>query len=143
MALLMDKTALETVLARDFGDLARLFAFDAVSEEALTLRLTPEAGHIRSGGTVSGPTMFLLADVAFFFAILSQAGDVAMAATTNAHIDFLRKPAADQPLLGEARVLKLGRTLSTGSVTIRNPGSDRVLAQAQMTFAMPPKEHAM
>ncbi|MBU1279107.1 MAG: PaaI family thioesterase, partial [Alphaproteobacteria bacterium] len=107
-------------------------------DDAVTLRLTPDARHVRPGGTLSGPTMFLLADVALYFAILAKIGPVALAVTTNAHIDFMRKPAADLPLLGEARLLKLGKTLAVGQVAIRNPGSDTVLAQASLTYAIPP-----
>jgi len=105
MALAMDRSALEAFLARDFGEVADVLGFEEVRDEAVTLRLTPDARHLRPGGTVSGPSMFLLADVAIYFAILSQLGPVALAVTTNAHIDFLRKPEAGVPLLGEARVL--------------------------------------
>lgn len=139
MALVMDKAALDAFIARDFREVLNILSVDEVTDSSVTLRLTPDAQHLRPGGTVSGPSMFLLADVAIYFAILSQLGPVALAVTTNAHIDFLRKPAAGVPLLGEARLLKLGKTLATGTVELRNPGSDRVLAHAQMTYSIPPK----
>lgn len=139
MAIVMDMPALEAFLGREFGEVADVLSVEAVAEDAVTLRLTPDARHLRPGGTVSGPSMFLLADVAIYFAILSKLGPVALAVTTNAHIDFMRKPAANTPLLGEARLLKLGKTLAVGQVSIRNPGSDAVLAQASMTYAIPPK----
>lgn len=139
MANVMDKPALEAFLARDFTEVGDVLSVEVVTEDAVTLRLTPDARHVRPGGTLSGPTMFLLADVALYFAILAKIGPVALAVTTNAHIDFMRKPAADLPLLGEARLLKLGKTLAVGQVAIRNPGADAVLAQASLTYAIPPK----
>ncbi|WP_339690958.1 PaaI family thioesterase [Celeribacter baekdonensis] len=139
MANVLDKPALEDFLAREFTEVGDVLSVEVVTEDAVTLRLTPDARHVRPGGTLSGPTMFLLADVALYFAILAKIGPVALAVTTNAHIDFMRKPAADLPLLGEARLLKLGRTLAVGQVAIRNPGSDAVLAQASLTYAIPPK----
>jgi uncharacterized protein (TIGR00369 family) len=139
MANVMDKPALEAFLAREFTEVGDVLSVETVTNDAVTLRLTPDARHIRPGGTLSGPTMFLLADVALYFAILAKIGPVALAVTTNAHIDFMRKPAADLPLLGEARLLKLGKTLAVGQVAIRNPGSDAVLAQASLTYAIPPK----
>ena len=139
MANVMDKPALEAFLAREFTEVGDVLSVEAVTEDAVTLRLTPDARHVRPGGTLSGPTMFLLADVALYFAILAKIGPVALAVTTNAHIDFMRKPAADLPLLGEAQLLKLGKTLAVGQVAIRNPGSDAVLAQASLTYAIPPK----
>jgi uncharacterized protein (TIGR00369 family) len=139
MANVLDKPALEAFLARDFTEVGDVLSVETVTDDAVTLRLTPDARHVRPGGTLSGPTMFLLADVALYFAILAKIGPVALAVTTNAHIDFMRKPAADLPLLGEARLLKLGKTLAVGQVAIRNPGSDAVLAQASLTYAIPPK----
>jgi len=139
MANVMDKPALEAFLAREFTEVGDVLSVETVTDDAVTLRLTPDARHVRPGGTLSGPTMFLLADVALYFAILAKIGPVALAVTTNAHIDFMRKPAADLPLLGEARLLKLGKTLAVGQVAIRNPGSDAVLAQASLTYAIPPK----
>ncbi|WP_417267489.1 PaaI family thioesterase [Celeribacter baekdonensis] len=139
MANVLDKPALEDFLAREFTEVGDVLSVEVVTEDAVTLRLTPDARHVRPGGTLSGPTMFLLADVALYFAILAKIGPVALAVTTNAHIDFMRKPAADLPLLGEARLLKLGKTLAVGQVAIRNPGSDAVLAQASLTYAIPPK----
>lgn len=139
MANVLDKPALEAFLARDFTEVGDVLSVETVTDDAVTLRLTPDARHVRPGGTLSGPTMFLLADVALYFAVLAKIGPVALAVTTNAHIDFMRKPAADLPLLGEARLLKLGKTLAVGQVAIRNPGSDAVLAQASLTYAIPPK----
>jgi uncharacterized protein (TIGR00369 family) len=136
MAILMDQTALETHLRSDFGPLGDPLQIETVADDAVTLRLTPRPCDIRHGGTVSGPAMFLLADVAFYMAILARVGPMKMAVTVNASIDYLRKPLAELPVLGEARVHKLGRTLAMGQVLLRNPDSDAVLAQAQLTFAL-------
>lgn len=135
----MDHAALEAFVAQEFAQVADILSVHAVSEAGVTLKLTPTQAHLRPGGTVSGPSMFMLADVALYLAILSRIGPVALAVTTNAHIDFMRKPASDAPLYGEATLLKLGRSLAVGQVAIRNAGSDDVLAQASMTYAIPPK----
>ncbi|MFT6169953.1 MAG: hypothetical protein ACJAR9_002079 [Celeribacter sp.] len=139
MTLAMSKEALSAHLERDFGPIGADLGIETVTETSLTLRLTPHAGHVRLGGTVSGPSLFLLADVAFYFAILARLGPVEMAVTTNASIDFMRKPEGHLPVLGTATVHKLGRTLAVGQVLMRNPDCDDVLAQASMTFAIPPK----
>ncbi|WP_417242704.1 PaaI family thioesterase [Celeribacter sp.] len=139
MALQMDKAALETFVAQEFAQVADVLSVHEVREDRLTLKLMPTQAHLRPGGTVSGPSMFMLADVALYLAILSRIGPVALAVTTNAHIDFMRKPAAGQALYGEATVLKLGKSLAVGQVAIKNAGSDDVLAQASLTYAIPPK----
>jgi uncharacterized protein (TIGR00369 family) len=94
--------------------------------------------HLRPGGTVSGPSMFALADVAIYLAILARIGPVALAVTTGANIDFLRKPAAGVDLIAVARILKLGRVLAVGDVLLYAEGNADPVARASMTYSIPP-----
>lgn len=96
---------------------------------------TPE---LRPGGTVSGPVMFMVADVGLYVAVLAQIGIVPLAVTTSLNINFLRKPAADRDLLGHCRLLKLGRTLAVGEVFIHSEGDEAPVAHATGTYAIPP-----
>lgn len=139
MTLLMDRDALERFLQRDFAEVAADFHVERTTEDGVDLRLRVGTGHLRPGGTVSGPAMFALADVALYLAILSRIGPVALAVTTNASIDFLRKPAAGVDLIGRARLLKLGRQLAVGDVLIFSDGGDAPVARAGLTYAIPPK----
>ena len=135
----MTAAELQAFLARDFGQVAADFAVERADAAGLCLRLKVEERHLRPGGTVSGPTMFGLADVAMYLAILSRIGPVALAVTTYCSIDFMRKPAAGRDLLAEARVLKLGRVLAVGDVLIYSEGEDQPVARAGLTYSIPPK----
>jgi uncharacterized protein (TIGR00369 family) len=135
----MTVAELEAFLARDFGQVAGDFGVERADPAGLCLRLKVEERHLRPGGTVSGPAMFGLADVAMYLAILSRIGPVALAVTTNCSIDFMRKPAAGRDLLAEARVLKLGRVLAVGDVLIFSEGEDQPVARAGLTYSIPPK----
>ena len=139
MQLKMEATALTAFLAREFGQVAGEFAVERADEAGVTLRLKVADRHLRPGGTVSGPTIFALADVAMYLAILSRIGPVALAVTVNCAVDFMRKPAAGRDLLGEARVLKLGRSLAVGDVMIFSEGQADPVARASLTYAIPPK----
>ena len=139
MQLKMDATALTAFLAREFGQVAGEFAVERADEAGVTLRLKVAEKHLRPGGTVSGPTIFALADVAMYLAILSRIGPVALAVTGNCAVDFMRKPAAGRDLLGAARVLKLGRSLAVGDVMIFSEGQADPVARASLTYAIPPK----
>lgn len=139
MTPVMDHDALRAFLADEFAQVAQDFAIEKLTPEGLVLRLRVAESHLRPGGTVSGPSLFALADVAVYLAILSRIGPVALAVTTNASVDFLRKPPAGRDLLGEARLLKLGRVLAVGDVLIRGDGSDAAVARATMTYSIPPK----
>ncbi len=140
MTPVMDHDALHAFLEDQFAQVAQDFAIERITEDGLILRLRVSDGHLRPGGTVSGPSLFALADVAVYLAILSRIGPVALAVTTNASVDFLRKPPAGRDLLGEARLLKLGRVLAVGDVLIRSEGEDpAIVARASMTYSIPPK----
>lgn len=138
MALKMDRDALTAFLARDFGQVAADFAVERADAGGVTLRLRVAERHLRPGGTVSGPSMFGLADVALYLAILSRVGPVALAVTTNASMDFMRKPAAGRDVLAEARLLKLGRVLAVGDALLFSEGMAEPVARASMTYSLPP-----
>mgnify|MGYP001819293147 CR=1 FL=1 len=137
-ALQMDIPALHAFLARDFPQVKDSFAIDALSLDSLTVRMAVTEDNLRPGGTVSGPSMFALADVGMYLAILARLGPVALAVTTNCSIDFMRKPAAGVDLIAKTRVLKMGRVLAVGDVLIFSEGSDDPVARASLTYAIPP-----
>lgn len=139
MALVMDRGALAAFLESDFGQVAGEFTVERAEEAGVSLRLRVAERHLRPGGTVSGPAMFGLADVAMYLAILSRIGPVALAVTTNCSIDFMRKPVAGRDVLAEARLLKLGRVLAVGDVLLFSEGSAEPVARAGMTYSIPPR----
>ncbi len=134
----MSADDLRAFLDRHFPQ-ASGFAVDRVTPEGMVLRLRVTDADLRAGGTVSGPAMFGLADVAVYLAIISRIGEVPLAVTTNASIDFLRKPEAGVDLLGEARLLKLGRRLAVGDVMLFSEGRPEPVARAGLTYSIPPR----
>lgn len=134
----MDIAALEAFLRQEFPQVADDFHVDRVTGEGVIVRLAVADRHLRPGGTVSGPSMFALADVGAYLAILSRLGPVALAVTTNCSMDFMRKPAAGVDLTGEAKLLKLGKLLAVCDVLIRSTGQDAPVARSTLTYAIPP-----
>ena len=94
--------------------------------------------HLRPGGTISGPTMMELADFAMYVAVFSAVGPQPLAVTTSLNINFLRKPAAAD-LVADARLMKIGKRLAVGEVTIRSEGQDEPVAHVTSTYSMPQK----
>ena len=94
---------------------------------------------LRPGGTVSGPTLMALADCAMYVVLLSAIGPVALAVTTNLNINFLRKGAAEQDVVAEARLLKLGKRLAVGEVTLLSGDSPDPVAHVTATYSIPNK----
>ena len=140
MDILMDAQALNAFLAADFPQVADSVSVQAVAPDRLVARLRVDDRHLRPGGTVGGPSIFALADVAIYCAILSRIGPVALAVTTNASIDFMRKPGAGRDLLAECRILKLGRSLAVAEALVFSDGGADPVARCSMTYAIPPKK---
>ena len=94
--------------------------------------------NLRPGGTVSGPTLMTMADTGLYVAILAQIGEIALAVTTNININFLKKPEPGL-LRAETRLLKLGKRLAVGEVTITCNGNSEPVAHATGTYSIPPQ----
>lgn len=124
-------------LSREFPQVAEDYVVDAIGPMSARLRQIPGERHLRPGGTVSGPTMFSLADCAVYLAIIAHVGEEALAVTTNASIDFMRKPAAGVPLIADVTLLKLGRSLVVGDAAIRSDGHPALVARATLTYSRP------
>lgn len=134
----MDARALNEFLLQAFPQVADDFCVEDVHDSGVLVRMKIGDRHLRPGGTVSGPSMFALADVALYLAILSRIGPVALAVTTNCSIDFMRKPQSGKALIADARLLKLGKSLAVGDVLIRSDGIQDPVARASLTYSIPP-----
>lgn len=101
------------------------------------LRFLVDDAHLRPGGTVSGPSMTLLADAAVYAALLAADREATDAVTSNLNISFLKRPTRAD-LLAEAGLLSLGRRLAVGEVRIRGAdGEGEMVAHATVTYARP------
>ncbi len=127
-------------LEQVFPQVADDFSIERLDHTGCTMRLITQEKHLRPGGTVSGPSMFALADCAAYVATMGQIGKVAMAVTTGCSMDFMRKPEAGKDLIAEASLLKLGRSLSVTDILIHSEGSDKPVARASMTYSIPPRK---
>ena len=108
---------------------------DLANHSAL-VKLRTTDSDLRPGGTISGPSMFLLADVAFYIAVLAAIGKQPLAVTTNCSINFMRKPDPNH-LVAEARILKRGRKLIVGDVGLKSEGVTDLVALASFTYSVP------
>jgi uncharacterized protein (TIGR00369 family) len=91
---------------------------------------------VHVGGTVCGQALMTAADTAMVIALSAALGEFRPMATVGQTISFLR-PVANEDLLVEARVLRLGRTLAFGEVAMRAAKSGALAAHATTTYALP------
>jgi len=130
MSVTMDAAELTHFLGREFPQVAEDFVIEEVGARRIRVRLAVAERHLRPGGTVSGPSIFALADVSVYLAVLAMLGREALAVTTSCSIDFMRKPAAGADLLAECRLLKLGRVLAVGDCLLYSDGQAVPVARA-------------
>ncbi|MDG1531666.1 MAG: PaaI family thioesterase [Paracoccaceae bacterium] len=138
-SVIMDQNELTDFLAAEFPQVQGEYSIDRVAPMEIDVRLNVQDRHLRPGGTISGPSMFSLADVSMYLAVLAMIGPEALTVTTSANLDFMRKPVSGRDLIAKCRILKLGRVLAVGEVHLYSEGSANCVARAAMTYSIPPK----
>ena len=138
----MDIPELHDFLALEFPQVADEVRIEALDEDSITVRLRVTERYLRPGGTLGGPSMFMLADVSAYCVILSRIGWRPLVVTTNAGIDFLRKPSFGCDLVCEATILKFGKALVVVEARLCSEGSTGLVARANLTYSIPPKDRA-
>jgi uncharacterized protein (TIGR00369 family) len=137
----MTPAELEAFLDREFPQIhigGRIFSVETAGAGTCRMRMAYSERNLRPGGTISGPSMFALADLAFYVAVLGAIGPVGLAVTTNLNINFLRKP-AQRDMLADCRMLKIGKRLAVGEATLFSEGEREPVAHATGTYSIPPR----
>ena len=112
-------------------------AIEKADGETCRLRQRYSDQMLRPGGTISGPTLMALADCAMYVALLSAIGPLALAVTTNLSINFLRRGVPGHDVIAEARLLKLGKRLAVGEVTLLSASSPDPIGHVTTTYSIP------
>ncbi|MFO1351014.1 MAG: PaaI family thioesterase [Gammaproteobacteria bacterium] len=105
---------------------------------AVTLRCPYRNSFVRPGGTIAGPVQMALADLTMYAVVLSLIGRVELAVTTNLNCNFLRRP-GPADLIAQGRILKLGKRLAVGEVTLYSEGEVEPVAHVTCTYSIPPR----
>jgi len=110
---------------------------DAVGNLGATVRHPVSVAELRPGGTVSGPVLMAVADVALYVAIMGEIGIVPLVVSTSLTVNFLRKPQSTADVVAVCRLMKLGKSLAVGEVTLYSDGIAEPVAHAVGTYAIP------
>jgi uncharacterized protein (TIGR00369 family) len=116
-----------------------IYTVEHVAPLKARMRMAYHESQLRPGGTISGPAMMALADLALYVAVLASIGPVGLAVTTNLSINFLRKP-EPKSLIADCRLMKLGKRLAVGEVSLFSEDSDPiedVVAHVTGTYSIP------
>ncbi|MGA2188260.1 MAG: PaaI family thioesterase [Steroidobacteraceae bacterium] len=129
------KSEIIEFLAREFPQ-NKCIVLD-VGNASATVQHRIGVEELRPGGTVSGPVLMTVADVALYVAVLGEIGIVALTVTTSLSINFLRKPSPDRSIVGVCKLMKIGRSLAVGEVTLYSEGKPEPVAHAVGTYSIP------
>jgi uncharacterized protein (TIGR00369 family) len=132
---------LDAFLRREFPQMFRGTSITIEQADGKTCRVREAYNErmLRPGGTVSGPTLMSLADCAMYVVLLSAIGPVGLAVTTNLGVNFLSKASAGHDVIAQARLLKLGKRLAVGEVTLFSAAGADPVAHVMATYSIPPK----
>lgn len=107
------------------------------TDGSAAVRLAFQPTMLRPGGTISGPALMTMADVAMFAGVNGRLGWTPMALTANLNTTFLRPPKPED-LVAEATPLRFGRRLAFFAVTIASVSDlDRPVAHVTGSYALP------
>lgn len=119
----------------DFADYQAIDVFPG----GCTVRLNATERHLRPGNTVSGPSLFTLADIGGYVCAISLTGREALSVTTSLTINFMRKAEAGA-VDGHCRILKMGRSLMVFDILITQGTEPITIAHASGTYSIPPRK---
>lgn len=115
---------------------------ESLGDKSATVRHKIGFNELRPGGTVSGPVLMTVADLALYVAILGEIGLVPLTVTTGLTINFLRKPSSGKDIIGVCSLLKVGKTLAVGEVALYSEGDTEPVAHVVGTYAIPPSRQS-
>jgi uncharacterized protein (TIGR00369 family) len=99
------------------------------------LRMPFSERIVRNGGVVSGQAMMAFADTAMVIANWAANRGYRQLTTVDQTTHFMRA-AADTDVLADARVVRLGRTMSFGRVTLTSAADNKPVAMVSSAFAL-------
>lgn len=112
----------------------RNYEAEALNPGFARVRLVVDNGHLRPGGTISGPAMMELVDFGAYFLILAHHGAGArLSVTTSLNISFLRKPAPGD-IACEIEIIKHGRTLIVTRASILSCQDNALIGHSELTY---------
>ncbi len=129
---------LDEVFAPWIKDLALMVEDIAPSQQGepgAVLRMPFSPRLCRDNGVVCGQALMAFADTAMVIAMVTASGGYRPMTTVDQTTHFMRAVTSSD-VLADARVVRLGRTMSFGRVMLTSAGESKPVAMVSGTFAM-------
>ncbi|WP_315720998.1 MULTISPECIES: PaaI family thioesterase [unclassified Bradyrhizobium] len=129
---------LDEVFAPWIKDLAlavEAIAPSAQGEPGAILRMPFSSRLCRDNGVVCGQALMAFADTAMVIAMVTASGGYRPMTTVDQTTHFMRA-IASADVIADARVVRMGRTMSFGRVTLTSASDGKPVAMVSSAFAM-------
>ena len=137
MELKMSAQQVEDLIQLGFQSKNKWIKVEEAEPGRVRTRLIYRDSMLRPGNVLSGPALFTAADLAMYALVLSHIGPELMAVTANFNINFLNK-AKPGDILGEGRMLKLGRKLAVMEAQLYSAAEPETLvAHVTGSYSLP------
>ena len=111
---------------------------EQIDAEQVVMRMPYSDDLCRSGQIICGQSLMTLIDTCMVFVCYSALNEYWNVATVSQNSSFFR-PAIGKDVIATGKVLKSGRTLIFGEVTLTLDGDPRVVCQGTSTYAVAPR----
>jgi uncharacterized protein (TIGR00369 family) len=113
------------------------FFIEDVTARTARVRMRFDTRHVRPGGTISGPAMFTLGDIAIWVAVMGAMGEAGVdAVTTHFNLHFLARP-GQRDLIGRVQLLRVSNRSAVAECQLFSDGSDEMVAHGVAGYAIP------
>ncbi len=112
-------------------------SIEAIAEDGVVVRMPFADELCRVHEMVCGQAMMTLIDTCMVFVCYAAQGQYCNCTTVSQNTSFMR-PARGQDILATGRVLKSGRSLVFGEVTLRTADDDRIICSGTSTYMVLP-----
>ena len=106
-----------------------------IGGDQVTLRLPYHDDLCRSGGLICGQALMSLIDTCMVFVCYLGMGRYSDCATVSQHTTFIR-PAIGVDVIATGKLVKSGRTLIFGEVTLTSDDDPRPVCNGSLTYAV-------
>lgn len=111
---------------------------EQIDAEQVVMRMPYSDDLCRSGQIICGQSLMTLIDTCMVFVCYSALNEYWDVATVSQNSSFFR-PAIGKDVIATGKVIKSGRTLIFGEVTLTLDGNDKVVCQGTSTYAVAPR----
>ncbi len=107
----------------------------SVAPDKVVVKMPFDEKLCREGGTVCGQSLMALADTSMVVAVAASSGGYRPMTTVDATTHFM-KPLSSDSVICTVEMMRLGRTMAFGQVTMAGEKEGKLIASTNLAYAL-------